>query len=251
MRNVSLMLGGVAVAALAMGCSGGAQAGAETPMKTGAAATAACGPDALIDDGEDQNNQVIVQKGRSGYWYTYVDATGSTIQPTAGSQGGTFQMSEGGANGSQYAARMWGNVGVAGTVYCGMGFNFTDPKEAYDASMYGGVKFYAKKGPGSAGKVRLKIPDLSTEPDGGKCKECYNDFGVSFEVSEGWTEYVLPFELAKQEPYWGDEFPRITPSKLYAMQWQVNTPGAAYDVYVDDISFVGCDDGGAAAAPAP
>jgi len=210
-------------------------------MKTGAAATAACGPDALVDDGEDQNNQVIVQKGRSGYWYTYVDDNKSTIEPTAGKLGGTFTMSPGGANGSQYAARMWGTLGPGGTVYAGMGMNFVDPKEPYDASMYGGVKFYARKGPGSTDKVRLKIPDISTDPDAGKCKECFNDFGVTFPVTEAWTEYVLPFELAKQEPYWGDEFPRITPSKIYALQWQANTNGANFDIYVDDVAFVGCD----------
>ena len=252
--SMSVMLGGVATAALTLGCSGsGAASGDAPPMKTGAAATAACGPDALIDDGEDQNNQVIVQKGRAGYWYTYVDDNKSTIEPTAGKLGGTFTMSPGGANGSQYAARMWGTLGPSGTVYCGMGMNFLDPKEPYDASMYGGVKFYARKGPGSTEKVRLKIPDVSTDPDAGKCKECYNDFGVTFPVTDAWTEYVLPFELAKQEPYWGDEFPRITPSKLYALQWQVNTNGAPYDIYVDDIAFVGCDSatGTPAAAPPP
>jgi hypothetical protein len=241
---------GFATAALALGCTGGAASGGAPPMKTGAAATAACGPDGLIDDCEDQNNQLIVQKGRSGYWYTYVDDTGSTVQPTAGKQGGTFTMAPGGANGSQYAARASGTIGSGGTVYAGMGFSLTDPKEAYDASMYGGVKFYARKGPGSSSKVRLKIPDVDTEPDGGKCKECYNDFGVTFDVADGWTEYVLPFELAKQEPYWGDEFPRIVPSKLYSLQWQVNTPGANYDIYVDDIGFVGCDAAGASAPAA-
>ena len=250
--GIRLATGLAAVAALAaMGCTTAAGEG-KVATKTGDAAIAPCGSEALIDDCEDQNNQVIVQDGRSGYWYTYVDEVGSTIEPTAGAQGGQFVMSPGGANGSQYAARMSGKVATGGTVYCGMGFNLTDPKDAYDASKYGGVKFYAKKAGGSTGTVRLKIPDSSTDPDAGRCQECYNDFGATMELTGEWTEYVLPFYLTKQEESWGDHFPAITPSKLYGMQWQTNIPGAAYDIWVDDISFVGCDSVSAAPAePAP
>src|SRR5690242_11699825 len=60
----------------------------------------ACPPEATIEDGEDGNNQVIVQDGRSGYIYTYSDPEGSTVEPAGG---GVFNMTPGGANGSQYA----------------------------------------------------------------------------------------------------------------------------------------------------
>src|SRR6188768_1407525 len=59
----------------------------------------ACPPEAKIDDGEDGNNQVLIQDGRSGYVYTYVDPDGSTIDPAGGAQ---FNMTPGGANGSQF-----------------------------------------------------------------------------------------------------------------------------------------------------
>jgi hypothetical protein len=49
---------------------------------------APCGPEAMIEDGEDNNNQVIVQDGRAGYIYTYADPEGTTISPKAGSEGG-------------------------------------------------------------------------------------------------------------------------------------------------------------------
>ena len=74
-----------------------------------------CGPEGKIEDGEDNNNQVIVQDGRSGYMYTYADKEGTTITPTAGEQGGVFECSPGGANGSQYALRMHGTIGTANT----------------------------------------------------------------------------------------------------------------------------------------
>ncbi len=247
--KMRLAVGLVAIAGMAsVACGGGGGPKAPAP-KEGAEAVAACGQDGLIDDCEDQNNQVVVHQGRSGYWYTYVDEAGSTVTPTAGAQGGTFVMSEGGVNGSGYAARMNGKVGSGGTVYVGMGMNFVDPKDAYDASKYGGIKFYAKKGAGS-GRIRIKIPDGDTEPDGGKCQECFNDFGADVELTEAWTEYVLPFYLAKQEDGWGDTFNKILPNSLYGIQWQTNTPGANFDIWVDDIAFVGCDSASAAPPPA-
>src|SRR5258708_4092332 len=38
-----------------------------------------CPSDFTIDDAEDNNNQLLSQKGRNGYWYTFVDKVGSTI----------------------------------------------------------------------------------------------------------------------------------------------------------------------------
>lgn len=202
------------------------------------AALKSANPGSMIDDAEDQNNQVMVQEGRSGYWYTYVDDAGSTIEPTAGAQGGTFTMTKGGANGSEYAAHMQGQIKEGGTVYGGMGFSLTDPKSDYDASKFGGVAFYAKHGAGT-NKIRVKIPDVSTDPEGGVCKQCFNDFGASLELTEAWTQYVLPFAEVKQDPGWGaPRVPTITPAKIYGLQWQVNVRGAPFDVWVDDVAFV-------------
>lgn len=200
-----------------------------------------CGKVGVIEDGEDNNNQVIVQDGRSGYMYTFADEEGSTITPTSGAKGGTFSPTAGGANGSAYAARMTGRVATAEIVYVGMGFNLTDPKDAYDASKYGGLSFYAKKGPGSTSKVRLKVPDVNTDPDGGVCGACYNDFGMELKLSEEWTKYTIPFSRMKQDQGWGSPRPfSITPEKLYAVQFQVNDKGKEYDIWIDDLSFTGC-----------
>src|SRR5437879_3863424 len=83
-----------------------------------------CPPDGVIDDAEDDNNQVAANKGRGGYWYTFLDKAGSAVTPAAG---GTFAMAAGGANGSAHAAHMTGKVGGGQVVYAGMGFNFVDP----------------------------------------------------------------------------------------------------------------------------
>jgi endoglucanase len=229
---------------LALGCvpkGGGAGSEGRALKMTPQEAARPCGREAMICDAEDNNNQVIVQDGRSGYWYTFVDDVGSTVQPQAGAKGGgPFTMSQGGANGSAYAARFHGSIGTGAIVYAGVGVNLVDPKEAYDASKYGGLSFYAKKGAGT-GKVRLKIPDLNTEPDGGICRECYNDFGVDLELTEEWKKYVVPFSVMKQMPGWGKPLvPAITPNKLYAIQFQVNVPEQPYDIWIDDLAFTGC-----------
>lgn len=197
-----------------------------------------CGPDGLLDDAEDNNNQVAAVKGRSGYWYTFGDKAGSTVTPALG---GTFTMSAGGANGSANAAHINGKIGPTGTVYAGMGFNFVDPKGKYNASAYKGISFWAKVSAGSTTKVRLKVPDAYTDPDGKNCTECFNDFGKDLTLTTAWAQYSLPFAELKQMPDWGAPKRAVIESKeLYGLQWQVNTPGAAYDLWIDDVRFTGC-----------
>jgi endoglucanase len=200
-----------------------------------------CGPDAVIEDSEDNNNQTNVQGGRGGYMYTFVDKVGSTIDPPSGESGGVFAPTQGGAQGSQYAMRMKGTVGAAAIVYAGMGLNFVDPKGFYDASKYKGVSFWAKKGPGSSGKVRLKVPDVSTDPDGKLCTECYNDFGMDMNLTEEWTKYTVPFSRMKQLAGWGAPHKNaVDPSKVYGIQFQVNDKGQPFEIWVDNIAFTGC-----------
>lgn len=82
----------------------------------------------LIDDGEDNSNQIAVIQDRGGYWYTFSDEVGSTVVPETGKNGGTFQMTPGGANGTKFAAHMEGKVAGGNSGYVGVGLNFVDPQ---------------------------------------------------------------------------------------------------------------------------
>jgi endoglucanase len=198
-----------------------------------------CDASGLIDDGEDNDNQTANVGNRGGYWYTFVDKAGSTVSPTAGDQGGTFTMQAGGANGSRYAANVKGQLAKGETVYAAMAFNFVDPKGTYDASRYAGITFFGKRGQGSSARLRVKVPDAQTDPAGGTCSECFNDFGFDLELGTEWTRYVLPFSKMRQMEGWGAPRPsHIDPSKIYGVQFQVNEKGAAYDVSVDDVAFI-------------
>src|SRR5262245_48551196 len=53
-------------------------------------------PNGLLDDAEDGDGQIVKVGGRDGYWFTFVDEWGSTIEPK-----GEFKMSPGGPPGSK------------------------------------------------------------------------------------------------------------------------------------------------------
>jgi endoglucanase len=195
----------------------------------------------MISDAESGNRTNAVEE-RGGYWYTYADGKGSVVEPPPGEQGGTFTMSEGGANGSAHAARMKGTLGTSQVVYVGMGLSFTDPKGTYDARRYRGITFWAKKGsPDSTRNVRLKVPDRNTEPLGKVCTECFNDFGEYLELTDDWKQYTIAFSSMKQQSDWGKPRPSaISSDALYGIQFQVDDYGKKFDILVDDLQFTGC-----------
>ena len=189
----------------------------------------------LLDDAEDGNNQSVQADKRGGYWYTYADNLGTQNSPT-----GNFTMSEGGAQGSKHAARMNGKVGQGDVLYAGMGFSLTDPKAAYDVSCCKGVSFWAKKAGTGTGNVRFKMGDANTTPEGGSCKQCFNDFGADLALTDEWKKYEYSFSDMKQEPGWGDQHPAIDAARVYQLQWQVKEAGADFDIWVDQVELVGC-----------
>jgi endoglucanase len=240
MTALKLTLGTCAVMITACIPIDGTGGGATPQAASDPKAVAPCPADGVIDDGEDNNHQSAPNKGRGGYWFTFLDQAGSTITPTAGRMGGTFSMSPGGASGSSFAARVSGKIGAGDVVFAGAGVNFVDPKGAYDVSPYGGISFMAKSAAGPI-KVRLKLPDANTDPDGKVCSECFNDFGADIEVPATWTKFTLAFSDMSQLPGWGTPRPAgLEKAKVYGIQWQVNTPGAAYDLWIDDVQFTGC-----------
>ena len=161
---------------------------------------------------------------RGGYWYTFRDKKGTTIEPIAGEDGGTFAMSEGG-HGSQFAARYHGKIGTGAPLFGGMGMNFVDPKAPYDASKYAGISFWAKKGreldrqgpPEGAGREHRSRGRL--------CTECFNDFGADLVLTTEWKLYIFPWKSMKQMPGWGAPAQAAHHAgKLYGIQYPGQRP---------------------------
>jgi endoglucanase len=183
----------------------------------------------LIEDGEDGDKRGLTREGRGGYWFTFVDSSGSTLETQ-----GDFKLAAPGHAGSLHAARMLGHTASSGdSVYAGIGLSLTEPRGPYDASRYDGLSFWAK-GPGH---VRLEIPDGYTTPEGRKCKDCYNDFGIELALAAGWQRYTVKFDWLAQRQGWGDPRSELTRSELYAIEWQFGTPAHDFDVWIDDVSF--------------
>lgn len=203
-----------------------------------AARPSSCENQALIENVEDRDDRILVREGRGGYLYTYADEAGSTISPDTDS----FAVAPGGVGGG-HALHMQGKLADAADSYAGLGFSFKEPEGPYDATRYRGVAFTAKHGPGSSTALRLKVPDVNTAPEGGVCQECYNDFGIDFQVTAEWTRYEVSFADLKQGTGWGDPRPdAVDAARLFGMQWQVTTRGKPYDIWIDDVTFIGCPD---------
>ncbi len=173
-------------------------------------------PSAVVEDAEDLNNQILQLEGRGGYWFAFKDDEGSTIEPA----GNGFKPSAGGANASKYAARVSGKLAPSGySVYAGVGFSLDPDGSTYDASKYKGISFMARTNETIV--VRFKTPDVNTKPEGGRCKDCYNDFGVDLEVTPQWAHYTILFSDMSQQRGWGDAAPGVATDALFAIQWQL------------------------------
>jgi len=199
-----------------------------------------CEEKAHIEDGEDGDDQILLREGRNGYLYTFVDKDGSTVSPPETG----FQMAEGGAEGSTHAIHMSGHVAAKGEVYVGVGFDFKQSPDPYDASQYRGLSFSAKVKAGTEPHVRFMVGDVNTDPKGKICTACNNDFGITFKSTNEWVRYEVTFPELKQESGWGAPRPlAIDPSRLMGIKWQVSVPNSDLDVWLDDVAFIGCPAG--------
>jgi hypothetical protein len=190
--------------------------------------------DGLIDDFEDGDARLAPFGGRTGYWWI-AKADHALVTTPAGA----FASSDGGA-GSKKAARFAGKTESRDEWGAAVGVNFLESGAFYDASKYAGVAFRIKASqPNFA--LRVKLPDVSTHPDGGVCKTgCWNSFGKELLVGTEWQDVVVTWGELAQQPNWGEPRPPgVTPSKLKNIEWAVDK-GVAFDLVIDDIHFVEC-----------
>ena len=192
----------------------------------------------LIEDAENGDDQVIVHDGRDGHLYTFIDAR-SQLVGGATVTGARPVPHVAGAHGSRCAWNLRGRLADERIVFAGLGVNLTNPKRAYDASRFVGISFFARHGAGSAWRIRVQFPDGNTDPDGGVCGQCFNDFGATIDLTEDWTKYTVLFDSLGQTGDWGTPHPeRIDRSKLFGIQFRVKNVDEPFDIWIDDIAFV-------------
>jgi hypothetical protein len=191
--------------------------------------------DGLIDDLEDGDSRAAPVGGRTGYWW--VAKADHAVVTTPAS---AFAASDGGAPGSKKAARLAGKTDSQDQWGAAVGVNFLESGAFYDASRYAGVAFRIRASQPNL-NVRVKLPDVSSLPEGGLCSAgCWNSFGKELVVGPEWQDVVVTWSELSQQPDWGDPRPpAITVSKIKNVEWAVNQ-GVEFDIVVDDIHFVEC-----------
>ncbi len=204
----------------------------------------------VFDDMEDDN----AANNYGGFWYSYLGGTPATVWPGGGE---TLTPSAGGANGTNYAMRITGTVGIAGTTYpcIGMGSqlsatggapNFTET----DISSCTGIKFWVK---GDGNSYLMKIPYTDSS---GNNLTGYNDYKVTFTAPAAWSQVTAPFATFAQAAGWGTSAVMSTVLQhAKEFQWQTNFNAAAglatVDFWVDEVVLYGCASCPAAPTPYP
>jgi hypothetical protein len=183
--------------------------------------------DLLLEDWEDGDVRATPSDGPNGTWRTYKDLNGSTLAPEE-----PFVPARGGAHGSQYAGHISGKL-AAPQAWAGLEERSGDPAVPYDLSRWRRLCFQAK----GSGRARLNLPDINTDPAGGVCQRCWNNFGANFALSPEWQEQCFEFEALTQTCCWGKAYPAVTAGKVFALSWSVLTPGADYDLWIDDVQL--------------
>lgn len=203
------------------------------------------GDNPLIDDLEIEMGELFPDAtipeidDRVGFWFTYNDETPAGMQTP--SPGG-FQPADMGAQGTEYGAQTFGEGfqawGAGMAVAINNDFDGSCP---YDASAYDGIRFWAR---GNRG-VRFMVATRSTVhvDDGGTCDPttdpemlpCEDHYGVFMELTETWTEYIIPWTDLDQQ-MWGKDGGAFDPGLVMQLEWQATDP-EPFDFTIDEVQF--------------
>jgi hypothetical protein len=225
---------GLALALSAVGCA----AGDEEAAVTSSDPKCQMVKNGVISDFEDGTAGVKQVQGRTGGWYTYNDKSpGSMQSPPEGAM--MVLPARGGACNSRFAFKTSGGGFTKWGAGIGTDLNAVGTvKKTYDASGYTGFIFWFRAS--RPMKVRVKLQDKNTTPEGGICmpmEKCYDNHGWTFDANVDWTAYQVPFDSLKQEGWGLPASPTLDKSKLYAIQLQTPPDGMPFELWLDHLSF--------------
>lgn len=203
----------------------------------GTTSTGGCG--VVIDDMEAATGKICSSSGRVGLWFTYVDtSTTSAIAPaTTGAALPEYLSTARGT--SQYAMHMQGYY----STYAGIAVwlnksTFSGSTGTYNASAYTGITFWAK----GTGSLIVVGQMASTEQTkyGGTCTlgtTCSGDsYAYGLLSSTTWKQISVPFTSLK-----GGTVTPFDPTSTWSFEFQyysaTSLAGAAFDLWIDDLSF--------------
>ena len=62
---------------------------------------------------------------------------------------------------------------------------------------------------------------------------------VALGFTDEWKQCTIPFERMHQKRGWGEPFERVASDRLYHLHWEIGYRDHVYDIWVDDVSFLG------------
>lgn len=193
----------------------------------------------LIDDFEDLDAFVNRVNGRNGPWYVFSDGTKTgTLGPLSIKEFPTADARPDSAAGLHLTASgftVWG-AGVGADMV-----NQAGKKVAYDVSAYSGIRFYAKIASGTTTTLKVLLPNVHSDVDGGECNETTARCGDHlFKTVSGlkttWAAYEVKFADFTQQGF-GKPQTTFDPAGVYSVQFTL-TNTAAIDIWLDDVSFI-------------
>ena len=112
----------------------------------------------------------------------------------------------------------------------------------YNVSAYTGIHFYAKIASGTQTAMKLLIPTVYSDADGGKCsdpaKRCSDHLFCSITgLKTSWAAYQCDFAKLHQQGF-GLVQLSLDPTGVYSVQFTWATATLALDVWIDDVAFV-------------
>jgi hypothetical protein len=207
-------------------------------------------PYELIDDMQANSGQIAIKNGRNGYWFTYGGTDGGTETPASGGTftDGTISPARSvtgvfatiiGATTSTYGAEV---TGSGFNKYGGMGFNFKNPRAAYNASAYTGFVFWGRIGSSTtAATIRFLVSDAHTDSQGGTCSMCSDYLAMDLTFTTTWQQFTVNYSDLSQAGFGVPAETTLDAAAVYGVQFQVSTTapaGQAFDVWIDDIYFI-------------
>ncbi len=206
---------------------------------------AAYDPTDVIDTFEDQNPALPTNEGRKGVWYQFHDSAGTNqtfgIEGIPGTRGSASQYGVH-TSGSGYTS--WG-AGI------GVDLNASgSTKNAYDASAYTGITFWARTASvtNSGKSLMVVFPDGNSVYNvaGGltACKDiptvgatnnnCDKNMYVNVTLAAAWQKYTVNFADVSSD---GGSLTTLATDQLVSIQFRSAT-GAIFDFWIDDVVFI-------------
>lgn len=196
-----------------------------------------CADPAMIDDMEDGDLTICGNGGRVGTWTAnYKSATyPPTVEATPSVRSDSAICMETVASG----VTGWGTSLVVTLNGASLANRLP-----YDISGYRGIRFWARRGPGSsyyptAVKAQIQQVNTTVTTEAGTCVDstyniCSGHYGAAFTVSSAWTEHQLPFSSFTQAS-WATPFVKDL-TQVLGLEFLMENY-TSIDLQVDDLRF--------------